>query len=123
MILKKIIVIFVMLVHVNGSMLMPQVAETDIYDKNGRQIDDINSVVEYIDEVVMGNKGDTPLDEDNDDGQNLHIVKTFDYDFDISFLIIKKKPTSTSSKKQFFYFAENKISAPLLDIIAPPPKA
>lgn len=112
-----------MLVHINGSMLLPQVPEVDIFDAAGRQEDDINSVIEYIDQVVMGNKDDTPEDEDNDDGQNLHPVKTCDYYFEISVISLHKKHFSSSSSTQDAEYKENKINSPWLDIIAPPPKA
>ncbi len=104
-------------------MLMPQVAETDVYDASGRQIDDINTVVEYIDEVVLGNKDTTPEDEDNDDGQNFHVVKTCDYYFEIPTFQIKKKPSDSSQKHLFGQVKPQRIESPLLEVIAPPPKA
>jgi hypothetical protein len=104
-------------------MLMPQVAETDIYDATGQQVDDINTVIEYIDEVVLDNKDTTPEDEDNDDGQNFHLVKTCDVYFQIPTIQLKRKPLAISQKQQFVPFEEPAIAAPLFDVIAPPPKA
>jgi len=102
---------------------MPQVPETDVYDKAGQQIDDINTVAEYIDEVMLGNKDTTPEDEDNDDGQNFHIVKTCDFYLEIPTIQFKRKPFAFTQKAQFAQREERKIESPLLDVIAPPPKA
>lgn len=102
---------------------MPQVAETDVYDAAGQQVDDINTVIEYIDEVVLDNKDTTPEDEDNDDGQNFHLVKTCDVYFQTPTIQLKRKPLLISQKQQFVQFEEPAIAAPLFDVIAPPPKA
>ncbi len=50
---QKIITIFILLCHVNSSMFLPQVAEQDIYNSNGQQEDDINTVIEYCDKAMV----------------------------------------------------------------------
>jgi hypothetical protein len=121
--LRKLVIFIVMLVHINGSMLLPQVAETDVYNALGQREDDINTVIEYVDEVIMGNHTANPVDEDNDQGQNFHLVKIVDYYFEIDFTPIKHKPVVTTTKNKFCLFPEEKISPVTLEILAPPPKA
>lgn len=113
----------VLLVHVNGSMLLPQVAEHDIYTANGQQEDDINSVIEYVDEVIMGNDADMPVDEDNDQGQYFHLVKMVDYYYEIDFSPIRHKPSVRTQKNKYNFSREDKIASVTLEILAPPPKA
>lgn len=112
-----------MLVHVNGSMLIPQVAEQDIYNAQGQQEKDINTVIEYIDEVILGNHDKEPIDQDNDEGQNFHLVKIVDYYFEVDFTPVKHRPVAEAAKQQFCLFSEEKIHPVILDILAPPPKA
>lgn len=121
--LKKIAIFIVMLVHVNGSMFLPQVAEQDIYNAQGQQQKDINTVIEYVDEIFMDKHEKNPVDEDNDQGQNFHLVKIVDYYFHIVTTPVKHKPFSIEKKTLFSLYAESKLSPVTLDILAPPPKA
>lgn len=104
-------------------MFLPQVAEIDQFDKNGNVVDDINSVTEYIDQVVLGNTDTTPEDEDNDDGQNFHCVKTVEYNYDRHSVLIA--PVFFIEKKQteFPDYQTPSILAPSMDIATPPPDA
>jgi hypothetical protein len=121
--LRNVSIFIVMLVHINGSMFLPQVPEQDIYNAQGQQEKDINTVIEYIDEVIIGNHDKDPVDEDNDDGQNFHLVKIVDYYFEIDFAPVKHKPLISATKQQFCLFSEEKLHPVILDILAPPPKA
>lgn len=103
----------------NTSMLLPQAPEEDVYDGNGNQLDDITSIVE----LVMVKLGiDHHADDENDDqGQNFHIVKVFEYCFE---------PVFSDAKNEFFItqqamfgeYKESKMPNISLDIIIPPPK-
>ena len=104
-------------------MLLPQVAETDIYNAQGQQQKDINTVIEYVDEIILDNHPTVPVDEDNDQGQNFHLVKMVDYYFEIDFSPIKHQPIVAAAKNKFCMLPEEKILPVTLDIIAPPPKA
>lgn len=73
-------------------MFLPQSAGTDIVDTKGKQNDDINSVIEYIDQIVLNNHDTTPEDEDQDNGnngQNFSYAKTVDYYHQINFIEIE----------------------------------
>lgn len=104
-------------------MLLPQVPETDVYNAQGQQQDDINSVIEYVDEIILDNHHPDPVDEDNDQGQTFHLVKIVDYYFELDFSPIRHKPLLATARNKFSLYAEEKIDPVTLDILAPPPKA
>jgi hypothetical protein len=106
----------------NFSMFLPQMAEQDTYGANGQQTDDINSLVEYIDQVVLGNHDDTPEDEDNDEGQNFQIAKSVDYFFKQQSYIIDQ-PFTLVVTPIYSDYIHTKLSAVSFDIITPPPEA
>ena len=120
--LRNLVILLVMFVHVNGSMFLPQAAEQDIYNAQGQQQKDINTVIEYIDEVIIGKHEKAPLDGDNDQGQNFHLVKIVDYYFGTDFLPARHKPVDITTSKQFSLYTEKKISPVTLEILAPPPR-
>lgn len=72
--MHKLITIFLLLIHINTSMFMPVMEEVDIFDAYGAQVDDINTTYEYIDQVVLGHKDDTPEDEDDDQPHYFNMV-------------------------------------------------
>src|SRR5215203_1092819 len=88
--MKNLLAFLVLISHMNFSMFLPQMAEVDIYDANGMQQDDINSLIEYVDQVVLGNHDDTPEDEDDDSGQNFSLAKTVDYLYQQNFFVIEQ---------------------------------
>ena len=77
--LRKILAIILLLNHLNTSMFIPQMAEVDSYDTMGNQTDDINTLIEYVDQVIIGHADNSPEDEDDDSGQPYHIIKLQDY--------------------------------------------
>jgi hypothetical protein len=62
-------------------MFIPQLDESDIFDKHGRQVGDINSLAEYIDNVVLGHDASNAADEDNDNPYDYHVTKVNAYSF------------------------------------------
>ena len=118
--MKKCFAFILLLCHMNTSMFLPQVAEDDVYDANGNQEDDINSVVEYF-RVALG-YDHTADDEDDDSGQNFHMAKTVDYFYQQPCIIITKKETSQSSCQKFPGYIVKKIPSVSFDILIPPPK-
>ncbi len=117
--MKRLLAFILLLSHMNTSMLLPQGPEDDVYDKNGNQIDDINSIVELV--MVDLGIDHTADDEDDDQGQNFHMVKIFDYCYEPFFTETKSnEPSDTQSL--FGEYKENKIPSVCFDIIIPPPK-
>jgi len=121
--LRKILAFILLLNHLNTSMFIPQMAEVDRYDSNGTQIDDVNTLVEYIDQVVLGNYDPTPEDEDDDTEQPYHITKIIDYCWHPYVAEVHTKVTSnTEPAKVFTGYIEHKPAPGFLHILIQPPK-
>jgi len=118
--MKKVLAFFVLLSHMNTSLLLPQVPEVDIYDSNGNQIDDINSVFEFV--MVKLGFDHHAEDEDNDSGQNFHLVKCVEYCFRPEFIRLKKADTFFTKTAFFGQYKKDKITRISFDVIIPPPK-
>lgn len=118
--MKKVLAFILLVSHMNTSMFLPQVPEVDTYDANGNQLDDINSIVEYV--MVQIGLDHHADDEDDDSGQNLHVVTGFQYTFEPFFGEILRDYSETKTKS-FAVYSQSKIPFVSYDIIIPPPKA
>lgn len=63
----------VLFMHVNTYMFFPMIDEKDQYELNGMRKDDINSLVEFIDQILLGHRDSTPEDEDDDHVHYYHV--------------------------------------------------
>ncbi|HEY8898628.1 MAG TPA: hypothetical protein VIM79_27555 [Niastella sp.] len=105
-------------------MFIPQMAEADVYDAGGQQVDDINTLVEFIDQEVMGHNDSSPEDEDDDSGNPYHIIKMVDYTWHPYVAEIQTKPTVTDQPvKSFTGYIEHELMPGFSNIVIPPPKA
>lgn len=116
--MKRWLAFLLILSHVNTSMLLPQVPQEDVYDKHGEQIDDINSVVEWV--LVKLGIDQTADDEDDDNGQHLRRANFLD-------CITPPAPQVIAvslfhHNTQFIEYPTPMVLSPELDIIIPPPK-
>lgn len=124
--MRKLIAIFLLLMHVNTSMFIPVMEEVDIFDAHGMQYDDINSTYEYVDQVVLGHEDSTPEDEDDDHAHEFNMVhmKIFVVPrFIISEPAEKNAAGAGMAKPDFVIRPEDKWASAFHDIIVPPPKA
>lgn len=103
----------------NTSMFLPQVAQEDVYDEAGEQLDDINSVVELI--LVKLGVDKTADDEDDDNGQHLRRASFVDCVTPPSPQVLQIATTGFSN--QFLESTSPSVMNPSLDIIIPPPKS
>ena len=92
-----------------------------MYNWNGQQEDDVNTVIEYIDQVVLGHHDPTPEDEDDDSGQNFHLAKDVNYCFQPFFTPLERKIIIIRKKSGYALFQLRKPSAVYQEIISPPP--
>jgi hypothetical protein len=120
--MKKLLAFFVLLSHINFTMLIPQVDERDTFEQNGRQTDDINSLFEYIDQVVLGNRDDTPEDEDDDTARVFQVVKMDNYSFSQDVLVVDQAEFAFREKARYPLMATQKIPVVYFDVQLPPPK-
>lgn len=104
-------------------MFFPIVEEKDVYDEMGVQVNDVNSVVEYIvHDVFLKNKKKAPShDEDNDQPHYFHLHKG------IKKLapVVTVLPLQAICPRQREFATLDIIFLPEVssDIIIPPPKA
>lgn len=119
--MKRCYAIILLILHINFTMLIPQTNEIEEHDFNGRQSDDINSLVEYVDQEILENIDYTPEDEDDDKARNYGCVQ-----FEYFNLFSTEAVTNHSFRSLRTTFAEQtgaKIPSISFDIAAPPPKA
>jgi hypothetical protein len=120
--MRKYLAFLVLISHMNFFMFIPQVDEADEFDKNGCQLDDINSLYEFIDQVVLGNTDSTPEDEDDDQPRFFHIVKVGDFTLEQNIVLIKRPDLSRNNNTTYPVFLAAKIPLVFSEIQAPPPK-
>ena len=120
--MRKVAAFILLVYHVNFYMFTPQLDEVDAYDVSGKPVDDINSLYEYIDQVVLDHKDDTPEDEDDDSPNNYTIVQVSTYYCDQHIFEIPPIKQHLQSKRNFRYHYEPSIISITYDIISPPPE-
>ncbi len=64
-----------MYIHLNYFMFIPQVDEQTLYDKNGVAVNDINSLSEFVSDVILHNK-EHRKDEDDNNARYFHGIKS-----------------------------------------------
>ena len=113
---------FILLIsHMNFSMFIAQVDEVDTYDKNGRQQEDINSMMQYI--ALVCHLKHKPLPDTDDDNASYSLTITMPlYDFQQHKIKSTKEDLSIEKKNEYSLFKENNWLSPVMDINVPPPK-
>lgn len=120
--MRTLLLYIVILMHVN-TMLIPIMNGSDSVDAKGRPHDEINSVIEYVYQVMLNNKDRTPEDEDSEHDQSAvvsyhkgqHcIVSLFEIKFSVPF-------SMDGRKKNYFPLEVDKVPAISYDICVPPP--
>ena len=118
---QRLIALFLLMLHLNSSMLIPRVTETDVY-RNGEQVDDINSTIEYIQQQLLEMPDDSPEDEDDDNAQNLHSSSFGAELCDVSFFPIDFTLFRGKTLYRFISLPGEKLPSGDFDIPIPPPK-
>ncbi|MBD0376031.1 MAG: hypothetical protein ICV51_10425 [Flavisolibacter sp.] len=117
--MKRLLASILLLLHINASMFFPVVEEQDIFNTQGVQQDDINSVAEYLMQDVLDCRPDQPTDEDDDQPDFFHLVKTENY---VCFESLDLKITPLPlPKNKFHSFYNKQITAAVEEILTPPP--
>ncbi|MBO9204722.1 MULTISPECIES: hypothetical protein [Niastella] len=122
--LRKLLAYILLFAHINTSMFIPQMdEEVDMYDNAGNQIDDINTLIEFIDQDVLGHYDTSPEDEDDDTGRPLHVIKIVDYSYHPYFEELQTKVAIKEKPEVIFTgYVEHKLTAGFKNILLPPPK-
>ena len=117
--LRNPLVFLLLVCHVNFFMFIAQVDEVDTYDATGRRINDINSLAEYINDVILHQNKPRP-DEDDNNARYFHPVKLAGYSF--SQQVVVSKPTEVKSRITYPSINTQKILSIFYDVATPPPK-
>lgn len=104
-------------------MLLPQLAELDSFSISGEQVDDINSVIEFVDQIILGNDDSTPEDEDDDSAKHFLVIKTIDLYYRQSVDHLPEVFHFLIPAQKIPAFSDCLIPAAATDIPLPPPKA
>jgi hypothetical protein len=103
-------------------MFIAQVDEVD-YDAKGHRINDINSLAEYVHDVIL-KRGDKPReDEDDDNARYFHIVKLASYSLGPQVIILPGSRSKEADDKRTLPFNTNqKLHSVFYDVVTPPPR-
>lgn len=71
--MKKWFAFLLLLCHMNTSMFLPQNAEADVFDESGMELNDVNSLTEFIAGAFNSDSLNLP-DADDDSGQNFLVT-------------------------------------------------
>jgi hypothetical protein len=121
--MKRVFAFILLVSHINTSMFLPQMTEEDVFNSNGTRVDDINSVVEYIDQVIVGREDDTPEDEDDDNSQNFTIITVANYFFQQPSVVMEHPGLITLAGPTYSDCADPELTSISFDILTPPPEA
>ena len=102
-------------------MFVPCVDEVDLYNEDGTKQDDINSVSEYIYQVVLKHKDKTPEDEDDDQAHYFLLAKSNSFNFQQDQFKIIPPQFSPVTKKKYPVLDIKDLPITYLDILTPPP--
>jgi hypothetical protein len=120
--LQKPLAFLLLISHINFFMFIAQVDEVDAYDNKGCRINDINSLTQYIDDVILGHNNKPRPDEDDDNARYFHIVKLNGYSFSKQVILSEQKTCIIKTKKTFPLYSAQKLNPVFYDVVTPPPR-
>ena len=120
--IKTFLSILLLISHVNFSMFIAQVDEVDTHDNKGRPYNDINSLSEYIHDILLNKQDKQRPDEDDDNARYFQISTASLYDLQQYKIKVSFEEFNITDKDQYSLFKENKWLSPFLEITSPPPK-
>ncbi len=104
-------------------MFIPVMDEIDIFDAHGNQICDINTLTEFIDQIVMGHKPASHPDEDDDQAHFFNVIKFQGFFINQVVIVSTKKDLFAWAEKPVYTtYKDKKLLSLEQDILIPPPK-
>jgi hypothetical protein len=103
-------------------MFIAQIDEVDLYDSNGSRINDINSVADYINDVLLNNGDHKRQDNDDDNARYFHIVRVLSYCFNPQIFMTGSDRQFENNKSTFTNSSTSKPLPVYYDVVTPPPK-
>jgi hypothetical protein len=120
--LKKPLAFLLLISHINFFMFIAQVDEVDAYAADGHRINDINSLAEYINDVVLHNQDKPRDDEDDDNARYFHPGNLADYSLGQPVIVSGLKIGEEVREKSFPRVNDQNIHSIFYDVITPPPR-
>jgi hypothetical protein len=119
----KTIAYILLFIHISTTMFIPVVDEKDVYDVSGRQIDDINTIFEFVDQIILGHTDITPEDEDDDQAHFFTSITSISYYISAQEQqIAVNEPTTRELAVAYPLLPVQKTSSVAYDILTPPPE-
>jgi hypothetical protein len=120
--MKRIIAFSLLCLFINSSMLLPQVGASCLHDNGGKQSNHVNSLLGWINEIVLEHTDTTPVGEDSDNSFfNSNIDETFchrsQHKHDL-----QPQDILLPDGCKFAEYAEGKLPCLIMDVTAPPPE-
>jgi hypothetical protein len=120
--MKRIIAFSLLCLFINSSMLLPQVDESCLHHSCGKQSNHVNSLLEWVDEVLLEHVDTTPEDEDDENTFiNSMIDETCCHRSQQKHDLQPHQILLTDACK-FAEYAAGKLPSLILDVTAPPPE-
>ena len=94
----------------------------DAYASDGSRISDINSVAEYVNDIVLHNQNKSRDDEDDDNARYFHLVKLADYSFNNRVILSVSKTIETERENTFPCMNDQDLHSVFYDVVTPPPR-
>lgn len=103
-------------------MFIAQVDEVDAYDSEGHRVNDINTLAQYISDVLLNHKNKSRPDEDDDNARYFHIVKLNGHSFNKQVIESEQKDYSIIQKLTFPHYNTRIPISIVFDVVTPPPR-
>ena len=120
--MKKLLLLFLLLSYLNTNLFFPVVTEGNFYATDGTQVDEINSLLEYADEIIFGHIDTSPDDEDDDTADYYQTLKSVDYHYRTSCMQIEDSPCNVFIVLRTGDHISIDIENGDADVLFPPPK-
>jgi hypothetical protein len=117
--MKKLLAVILLISHINFSMFIAQVDEMDVYDKNGQQMEDVNSLVQYV--ANLCHIAHKPIKDSDDDNARFFHMEKLDYSLYRQLFEVMTKPAITE-KTAFQPYKQQHLLSVCLEISSPPPR-
>jgi hypothetical protein len=121
--MKRIIAFLLLSLFINSSILLPQVNELCGHHSCGKQSNHVNSILEWVNEVLLEHTDNTPEDEDD---ELIFVNSILDEGF-CHRTLHKNEITPhhiiLADRFRFAEYDEGNIPCLIFDITAPPPEA
>jgi hypothetical protein len=119
---RKPLALLLLLSHVNFFMFIAQVDEVDAYDAHGCRVNDVNSLAEYINDVLTNNKSKSRPDEDDDNARYFHIIRLPGVCLPRQVSIAVTETSNDTDLNYSFCANDKKQLSVFFDVVTPPPR-